>query len=710
MKKNLLMVPLAFVFMAATCSKSSNINAFAEKVDASAPPPPPAPPVPPPPPVAWTFTANATTIDFEDMDPSADPRSDFFEFANGSWLKKTDIPASESSYGKFNVLADNNNKVLRSILETAASQKNEPGTVYQLIGDFYFAVMDSARREAEGVKPLQEEFNKINQLKDVSGLARLMAHQHNIGIGTFFGFGVEQDLKDNTKMALYNAAGGLSLPSCEYYTKKDTASEKIKTAYKEHLQTMFGLMGYNAGDAKKAANDVFNIECLLADSSLTPLEERNIEASYNKMTWAQLQKMIPGFNLDVYAREAGLRLPVGDVIVTVPKFMRQFEYIIKNRSVAEIKNYMKWRTLHACGDKLSIKIEKQEFAFFGSMLRGAKEMKPMWKRSISAIGNSAIGEALGHAFVDKQFSPVARQRVNEMVDNIFEAFKLRLDTLEWMSPETRKKAHEKLASFIRKMGYPEKWTDYSGLTITRSSYVQNAFACNQFSHKENIGKLYKPIEKTDWQMPAHVVNAYYNPLWNEIVFPAGIMQPPFFDVTKEDAVNYARMGAVIGHELTHGFDDQGAQFDAGGNLSNWWTESDLKNFKERTQKLIDCFDSYEALPGLHVNGSLTIGENIADLGGLKIAYYAYQRSLNGKKRETINGFTPEQRFFIAFGQIWCSKYTDKALKNQIYTNVHAPGKYRVLGPLSNMEEFFEAFNVKSGDKMRMPEDKRARIW
>ncbi|HYG50645.1 MAG TPA: M13 family metallopeptidase, partial [Flavobacteriales bacterium] len=519
-----------------------------------------------------------------------------------------------------------------------------------------------------------------------------------------------QDMKDNTRMMLYMGQGGFSLPSNEYYTKTDTASEEIKKAYKAHLKTMFQLLGVKGSVAEKAAMDVYGIESMLADSSATPLEERDVQAQYNKMSWEAFKKMSPSFNWDVYSAEIGLVKPVNEVIVTVPKAFRGLENILTKKSLPEIKNYLKWQVFLANSQKLSLTIEKEQFKFFGTTLRGAKQMKPLWKRAIGVIGSSAANEALGHAFVDKTFSPEAKKRVNEMVDNIFAAFKQRLDTLEWMSPDTRKKAHEKLGSFIRKLGYPDKWTDYSKLTITRASLVQNAWACNEFDHLQNLAKLSNPIDKGEWQMPPHIVNAYYNPLWNEIVFPAGIMQPPFFDVSKEDAVNYARMGAVIGHELTHGFDDQGAQFDATGNLANWWLPEDLKNFQDRTQKLIDCFNAYEALPGVFVNGALTIGENIADLGGLKIAYYAYERSLKGKTRENINGFTPEQRFFIAYGQIWCTKYTDKALKNQIYTNVHAPGKYRVLGPLSNMKEFFAAFNVKEGSKMRMPDDKMAKIW
>jgi len=393
---------------------------------------------------------------------------------------------------------------------------------------------------------------------------------------------------------------------------------------------MFGELGMKPADAEKAAKDVWGIESILADSSLTPLQERDIESQYNKMSWDAFAKLTPEFNWSVYAKESGLPSDLKDLIVSVPKYMKAYNMVLKTKSMGEVKNYLKWRLLASTSGCLSIQLEKKQFAFFGTTLRGAKQMKPLWKRAIGTIGGSVAGEALGHAFVDKTFSPEAKRRVNEMVDHIFYAFKQRLDTLEWMSPETRKKAHEKLASFIRKLGYPDKWTDFSKLNITRNSAAQNVFACREFDSRQELANLNKPIDKSEWQMAPHIVNAYYNPLWNEIVFPAGIMQPPFFDVNKEDAVNYARMGAVIGHELTHGFDDQGAQFDAGGNLVNWWLPEDLKNFQERTKKLEECFNAYEALPGIHVNGALILGENIADLGGLKIAYYAYMHSLKGK--------------------------------------------------------------------------------
>ncbi len=711
MKSLILITVLGSVLLTqCTSSKSSRGSGNAENAPVIEAPRVPVPPSPPPIPMVFTYEANSRTVDFQDMDGSVNPATDFFDFANGKWIKNTPIPGTESSWGKFNILSDNNNKVLKEILESTAKQKNEPGTISQLIGDFYYTIMDSVKRDAEGIKPIQGELDAINAIRDKKELARYVGHLHRFGAGAFFGTMVEQDLKDNSRMALYVAQGGLSLPSNEYYTKKDTASEAIKKAYREHVKTMFGFINMKPAEADIASQHVYAIEAILADSSITPLEERDIQSQYNKKTWTELKKMTPSFNWDAYSKEIGLANPVADLIVSVPKATRSLEKVITTKSLPEIKNYLRWKVLMAAGNKLSLKMEKQQFAFFATTLRGAKQMKPMWKRAIAAIGGSSVNEALGHAFVDKTFSPEAKKKVNEMVDNIFAAFKQRLDTLEWMSPDTRKKAHLKLSTFIRKLGYPDTWTDYSKLKINRTSFLQNVMAAEEFNHLDNLSKLSKPIDKGEWQMPPHIVNAYYNPLWNEIVFPAGIMQPPFFDVTKEDAVNYARMGAVIGHELTHGFDDQGAQFDETGSLVNWWLSDDLKNFQERTQKLIDCFNSYEALPGIFVNGALTIGENIADLGGLKIAYYAYERSLQNKTRENINGFTPEQRFFVAYGQIWCTKYTDKALKNQIYTNVHAPGKYRVIGPLSNMKEFFKAFNVKEGDKMRISEEKMAKIW
>jgi putative endopeptidase len=398
------------------------------------------------------------------------------------------------------------------------------------------------------------------------------------------------------------------------------------------------------------------------------------------------------------------------VIISQTDFMAKMESMTTSVKVEDWKEYIRWHLLQSTSSKLTDKMEKQMFYFNNTILRGTKKMKPRWERAVNTMGNLAINEALGHAFVDRTFSEDSKKKVNEMLDNIKEAFKGRLDQLDWMSDETKKKALLKLESFVSKIGFPDSWTDYSSLKIRRESYVENFFACNDFTTKKNYAKIGKPIDRSEWLMAPHIVNAYYNPLWNEIVFPAGIMQPPFFDVTKEDAVNYARMGAVIGHEFTHGFDDQGAMFDHTGTMAEWWTAEDKTKFNERAKKLVDHFNEFEPLPGLNVIGELTLGENIADLGGLTVAYYAYKRSLVGKKENNINGFTSEQRFFISFAQIWRENMTDKAMKMQVMTNPHSPGMYRVIGPLSNMPEFFEAFDVKEGDKMRRPADKICKIW
>ena len=495
-----------------TSSKAPKNPANAENGTTVDVPKPPTPPTPPPIPLTFTYTPNARTVDFQDMDGSVDPSVDFFDFANGKWIKNTPIPGTEASWGKFNILSDNNNKVLKEILESTAKQKNDAGTVNQLIGDFYYTIMDSVKREADGIKPIQNELNAINALKDKKDLAKYIGHLHRFGFGSLFGTQVEQDLKDNSRMVFYISQGGISLPSSEYYTKKDTASEEIKKAYRAHLKTMFGFINLKPAEADLASQHVFAIEAMLADSSLTPLEERDIQSQYNKKTWAELKKICPSFNWDVYAKEIGITTPLAEVIVSVPKALRAMEKVITSKSLPEIKNYLRWKVLMATGNKLSIQIERQQFAFFGTTLRGAKQMKPLWKRAIGAIGGTAVSEALGHAFVDKTFSPEAKKRVNEMVDNIFIAFKQRLDTLEWMSAETRAKAHLKLSTFIRKLGYPDNWTDFSKLSINRTSFVQNVMACEEFNQLKNIQKLYKPIDKTEWQMPPHIVNSYYNPL------------------------------------------------------------------------------------------------------------------------------------------------------------------------------------------------------
>lgn len=655
---------------------------------------------------------SGNTINFSYMDKSVKPGTDFYAYSNGTWTKNNPVPSTETRWGSFNELQKNNNAALKAILETSANSENEKGSVEQLIGDYYYSFMDSNARDKAGIAPIQPYLDKIDNLNSAKELAGMLAKFHNDGFGLLLGIGVEQDLKDNSRNVVYAAQGGLGLPSKSYYTKTDDEAKNLRDAYKEHIKKMLDYIGINEdnnGGIQDYSAKVLEFETALADASMTRVELRNYFAQYNPTPINELDKACGEFDMAAYIKGRSYG-DIDTIIVSQPAFYAKIGKMLNDYSLDVWKLYLKFHVINGAANYLSSEIEKARFAFYGAMLGGQKEMKPKWKTAISDISRNALGEALGHAFVNENFTESSKTKVNEMVDNITAVFGERIEQLEWMTAETKAAAKTKLESFTRKLGYPDKWTDYSSLEISRTSYANNVLNCARFEIKENTEKLHKPIDKSKWGMAPHIVNAYYNPLWNEIVFPAGIMQPPFFDPKKEDAVNYARMGAVIGHELTHGFDDQGAQFTAEGEFKNWWSESDQMQFAARTQKLVDQFNNYEALPGLNINGQLTLGENIADLGGLTIAYYAYQRSLEGKPRINIGGLTNEQRFFVAFAQIWKTNYTDDALKMQVNTNPHSPGKWRVLGPLSNMPEFFDAFDIKEGEAMRQSEEDIAVIW
>ncbi len=648
------------------------------------------------------------TIDLAFMDTTIDPAQDFYHYCNGTWIKENPVPSTESSWGSFNELDERNKKLLQDILKEASTGEFEKGSHMQMIGDFYATVMDSTSRDEQGFQPIAGELEKINAIASKEDLLSVVADHHMYQIGSIFETGVLEDLKDNTKYAMYASQAGIGLPSKDYYFKDDEKSEEIRQKYVEHMGKMFQLLGHDEATASAAANKIMEIETQLAEASMGPVELRNIEIQYNKMTMDELAGICPSNDWNGYFEKIG----VGNLeylIVTQPEFFKRVDEVLNSVSIDDWKTYLTWRLIDETAGYLSTDFENQNFWFFGTVLSGTKEMKPRWKRAISAVG-AYTGEPLGRAFVDKAFSPESKQRVNEMVDNLFAAFEMRLEQVDWMTDSTKELAKAKLATFTRKLGYPDEWTDFSDLEISRESYAMNALRARNWQVKDNLAKMGQPVDKTEWGMAPHIVNAYYNPLINEIVFPAGIMQPPFFVPDAEDAVNYARMGAVIGHEFTHGFDDMGSQFDATGNFNNWWSAADREEFTKRTTKLVEHFNSFEAMDSLYVNGELTLGENIADLGGLTLAYYAYQKSLEGKEREDISGFTPEQRFFIAFGQIWKVNYTDESLRQQVMTNPHSPGNFRVIGPLSNMPEFFEAFDVQEGDAMRRGEDVIARIW
>ena len=657
---------------------------------------------------ALNVTAQTPGINIANIDKSVDPRDDFYQFANGTWIKNTTIPAQESRWGSFNELADRNNDNLKKILEECAADKMaKPGSNKQKIGDFYRVGMDTLKLEKEGYGPIIPLLTSVGKINNKADLLKTTGELHAKGLSGLFAFVVEADMKSSNNNAVYFSQTRLGLPDKMYYT--DAKFESIRTAYKKHVENIFSLLGDKADVALKNAEVIFNIESQLADGSMGRIELRDPDKQYNKFTKAEFFKKQSNLDFNTYLAGAMVTSPFTDVVVTQPLYFDKLNQVINTISIADWKTYLRWCVVHQTAAYLSGSFVKENFSFYGTTLQGAKEMKPRWKRVLATIDGN-VGEALGQIFVDKYFDAASKKKVNEMVDNLFNSFKERIKTRTWMSDVTKQKAMDKLAKIMRKLGYPDKWKDYSTLDIKNDSYVANVIRSNFYEYKRMIDKIGKPVDKTEWGMSPPTVNAYYNPSYNEIVFPAGIMQPPFFDAKADDAANYGVMGAVIGHELTHGFDDQGAKFDADGNLVNWWTEEDLKNFNARTGLIKDQFDAYVAIDTLHVNGELTLGENIADLGGLTMSYYAYKLSLKGAKSPVIDGYTGEQRFFIAWAQGWKTLSRDAALKQMIATNPHSPGNFRANGPTSNMKEFYEAFGVKENNKMFRPADKRAEVW
>jgi putative endopeptidase len=648
--------------------------------------------------------SNLLSANFEYMDLSVDPSVDFYQYANGAWLKNNPVPQSETRYGSFNEVQDNNNAILKEILEAARKEGQAKGSTAQLLGDFYHSCLDTVQRNAAGMSVVADLIQQNHGFKNKQELSKHLAMLHLQGYSVLFGAYVEQDLKNNTRHALYLGQAGLGLPNRDYYFRDDEHYQHIRKEYQEHISRSFELAG-----EKGNQEGIFNLETSLAEHSMGPVELRDIAAQYNEYSLADLEKLTPSIDWKLYFTTLGTTVP-DTVIVGQPAFFTNLNKVIGTEYSESLRNYLDWQVIEGSSGFLTTAMEREHFIFYGKTIRGQKQMKEDWKRAIDVINRSALDEALGKAFVEKAFSPEAREKVYRMVDDLMAAFKDRIEKLEWMTEGTRKAALDKLARFTRKLGYPDKWTDYSSLSISRNSYASNVLACRVFSRKKNLAYLGKPIDREKWEMPPHIVNAYYNPLLNEIVFPAGILQPPFFDSKAEDAVNYARMGAVIGHEFTHGFDDQGAQFMADGTFNNWWQEQDLIQFQSRTQRLVNQYNRFQPIPGVFVNGKLTLGENIADFGGLTVAYYAFKRTLKGKESQMVNGFTPEQRFFIAFAQIWKSNATEQALRHQVDTDPHSPAKFRVNGSLSNMPEFFQAFGIKDGTPMRQPEEEIAVIW
>ncbi len=669
-------------------------------------------PMPPPPPAisknVVTPAGKRRFIDASNMNSAVRPQDDFYEYANGAWLTKTAIPATEARWGSFNELQEFNKNALKSICEELATKSGEKGSLSQKVGDFYAVGMDSATIEKAGAAPLKPLLARIDAIKNFAGLLDEIALEFTEGSNPVFGMGVGVDAKNSSVYAPSIGAGGIHLPDRDLYLKDDERSKKIRKAYEEHIVALFKLAGSTDIQAKQAFADVMRMETAFAKASMTRVERRDPEKTYNKMTVAELEKVCPRMNWADFFKTT--KTTNAYYIVRQPNYLKEVHEMMGREKLDDWKTFLKWDLIKGAAPYLSNAFVVEDFKF-SQNITGAKEIQPRWKR-VSGMTDGVLGEALGKVYVDRYFKPEAKARMLELVGNLMKTYDKRIRVLDWMSEETKVKALEKLSTYVRKIGYTDKWTDYTPLSIDRSkSYFANVSAASKFLVAENVAYLGKPIDRQKWGMTPPTVNAYYNPTMNEIVFPAGILQFPFFDNEADDAVNYGGIGAVIGHEISHGFDDQGAKFDKDGNLKNWWTEDDTKKFEAKTTMVVNQFNSYTVLDTLHVNGKLTLGENIADLGGLAVSYDAFKTfSPQGKSDATIDGFTADQRFFLSWAQVWRAKMRPEAQANQIQTDPHSPGRFRCNGPLTNMVEFYNIFGVKQGDKMWRPETERAKIW
>ncbi|MEO8217822.1 MAG: M13 family metallopeptidase [Acidobacteriota bacterium] len=662
------------------------------------------------PPVEMPAATNALGFDRSYLDPTAFACQDFYQYSTGGWLAKNPIPAAFTSWGTSSNLAEENRETLRTVMESAAAKPASLRTPNeQKIGDFWTSCMDEQQIESAGIKPLQPELDRIAAMRSVGDLENEFARFQQMQIRVPFRLDSSQDLKNSAEVIAEVGQSGLGLPDRDYYTKSDEASQKIRDQYLEHVTRMFVLMGDDPSTAASEAQAVMGIETSLAKASMTRVQRRDPNAVYHRMSVGQLGAVTPHFNWPDYFAAVGAR-SVTAVNAAQPDFLREVDRQITATPISDWKTYLRGHLIRAAASSLSDKFADEAFRFRGTVLQGQKEQQPRWKRCVAAADNQ-LGEALGQAWVEKKFSPEAKRRSVEMVQNMIAALGDELPELPWMSEATRRQALVKLRAFQPKIGYPDQWRDYSALTITPGPYVNNIRAADSFEFRRDMAKIGKPVDRGEWGMTPPTFNAYYNPSLNEIVFPAGILQWPMFDVNQDDAFNYGAIGSVIGHEMSHGFDDEGSQFDASGNLSNWWTPEDLKNFQARAACIEHQFDQYEIEPGIHHNGKLVAGESIADLGGAVIAWNAWQKSMAGKPLPpVVDGFTPEQRFFLGFSRARARNVTPESMRLRINTDPHPASKFRVNGPLSNMPQFAAAFGCKSGEAMVRPAEKRCEIW
>jgi predicted metalloendopeptidase len=639
------------------------------------------------------------------MDLSVKPCQDFFEYSVGGWAKRTTIPAEYERYGVDQEIDARTHQILRETMESAALAKAAPGSETQKVGDFYASGMDEAGIQASGITPLKPLFARIDTVQDAASLAPVLAELHRLGAFAGFYFGVEQDDKESSRYSMLLAQSGLGLPDRDYYTKDDAKSKELVAAYRDHIAKMLGLAGFDPKDA----DQILALETRLAKASMTRVEQRDPNAVYHAMTPGELQAKIPGFPMERYLKALGVATP-DHFVVRQPAFLAELSRMMQEVPAGQWRSYLRWTLLRDAASALPKAFEQEAFAFYGTKLQGTTAQHPRWKRVMFAADHG-LGEALGKLYVQRAFPASSKAKVLAMVENLRAALKVRIEGLDWMSAPTKAKAQQKLAAMRVKIGYPDVWRDYTRLDIRRQAYVLNVLETRRFEFQRRLEYLGKPIDRNEWDMTPQTNNAYYSPTMNEIVFPAGILQPPYFDETADDAVNYGNIGATIGHEMTHGFDDEGRQYDGDGNLKSWWTAEDEKAYNVRAELVAKQFDAYEPLPGLHLNGHLTLGENIADLGGLKLAWDAWKLSQKGKApAHKIEGFTPEQRFFLGYAETWRTLTREETARMRVVTDPHSPAKFRVNGPLSNLPEFYEAFGCKDGDPMKRDEKLRPTIW
>ncbi|MDO6533791.1 M13-type metalloendopeptidase [Alteromonas stellipolaris] len=645
-------------------------------------------------------------VNKENMDLTVDPGNDFFQYVNGTWVDNLEIPADKSSYGAFTILRDESQDHVMKIIKSSAEGDFADGTDEQKVGDFYRAYMDTDKLNELGISPINADIEKIQAITNYDELAAYFAYAIRYGYASPFNVGQNADFKSPESYMIYTWQSGLGLPERDYYFKDDTKSQEIRDAYVKHIETMFTLAEFDAPSDN--AQLLFDMESRIAELHMKKEEVRNWAANYNKVPVSELSTHMPNFPWELFLKEMELD-DLDSIVFLQTDFMKQMDTFITETSLEDWKVFLKWGLLNASASRLSEDFDTANFNFYSKTLRGVEEPEPRWRRAVS-LSNAHVGEVIGKVYVKQYFPPEAKERMTEMVSNLLLAYKDSIEKLDWMTDETREQALDKLSKFTVKIGYPDTWKDYSQLVVKGSDLFGNLKRSSDVAYEEMLKKQGGPVWKHEWGMTPQTVNAYYNPTANEIVFPAAILQPPFFDMNAEDAVNYGGIGAVIGHEIGHGFDDAGSTFDGDGALRNWWTDTDRQEFEARTAKLVEQFNEFEALPELFVNGEYTLGENIGDLGGISIALKAYHLTLEGEEAPVIDGYTGDQRVFIGYGQVWASKYRDEALRSQIQTDTHSPTKFRTNGALRNVPEFYEAFDVTEENDLYLPPEERVKIW